>query len=608
MPNDRTSKMEENVQHEQKPKLSHLIRLFAYGFSSTKKISCIYLGAFIVLSLLRPLLAFIWGQYIKTADDLNAGDTMIPAIFLLLSYFVIFYLIELINRYVTMGNEIEQLNLVQANRQQEILNTKMYTKLASLDPEALEIPLINDRIEQVFNFIGSRYGGLNTLVMLQCYIVIGRSISVITIALTLFIFNPWLCFILLIAPIPSIWTRTIGHNMRFKFMKDNTKLLRKASYFQNLMLSTAGKELKTLALYDFFFKKWKDAADEYTIKERELIRSQASFTILFSSIINFTILMGSIFAIILMSLGMLSLGALGAVLSLISTLVNDMKELLTGVTGFMMKKNEAAQFFDLMEMPEENNDGKAYGVINTIEIKGLKYRYPLTNHYILDGVDLSIHKGEKVAFVGENGMGKTTLIKLITGTLSPSDGELFINGIPIEFINPIRHYDGISIVVQDPARYITFTIADNIFFGDTEKPRNDNRIMTAMSFAGLDDIDKDELLGKDVGGRELSGGQWQKLAIAKAFYRERDFIILDEPTGNLDPLAENEVFKKYLALAKDKTVVFVTHRISVASLADRIIVFSDGKIVQDGSHEELIKNDGKYAHLYNEQAKWYKRK
>ena len=113
------------------------------------------------------------------------------------------------------------------------------------------------------------------------------------------------------------------------------------------------------------------------------------------------------------------------------------------------------------------------------------------------------------------------------------------------------------------------------------------------------------MLGKDVGGTDLSGGQWQKLAIARAMYRDRDFIILDEPTSNLDPLAETEVFQKYISLAQDRTVLFVTHRISVASLAGRIVVFKDGRIVEDGTHQQLISQNGEYARLYREQSKWY---
>jgi len=443
--------------------------------------------------------------------------------------------------------------------------------------------------------------------MMNSYIVIAKAVSVITIAASLFIFNPWLCLIVLSAPLPTLWSLTIGQKLQFKFMKDNTQLIRRAGYFQDIMLSSAGKELKTLGLYDYFHRKWKDLADEYTIKEKKLIRTQAVLQIVNYFLLSLANVGGSVFAIVLMAMGRLTLGALGAVLSLVSVLVNDTKELLAGFITVYMKKNEAAQFFDLMELPEQKNEGKNPGVFEGIEAKNIKYRYPLTDKYVLNGIDLCIRKGEKVAFVGENGMGKTTFVKLITGTLAPSDGELLINGVAIEQVNPLAWYDRMSAVVQDPARYVTFTISDNIFLGDTAKERSEENIDTAMMFSGMGDIEKDTLLGKDIGGTELSGGQWQKIAIARAAYRDRDFIILDEPTNNPDPLAETEVFQKYIALAEDKTVIFVTHRISVASLADRIIVFADGKIVQDGTHGELINVEGEYARLYNEQAKWYDR-
>jgi len=412
---------------------------------------------------------------------------------------------------------------------------------------------------------------------------------------------------MLAAPLPTLWSLTMAQKLRFIFVKDNIMFMRKANYFQQLMLSPAGKELKILGLYDFFYKKWKDLADEYTRKEKKLIRTQAVLQIINYFLLSLANVGGSVFAIILMATGKLTLGALGAVISLVATLVNDTRDLLSGLVTFVMKKNEAAHFFDLMELPEQKDEGLEPSEFEGIEAKNIKYRYPLTERYVLDGINLCIHNGEKVAFVGENGMGKTTFVKLITGTLSPSDGELFINSVAVEQINPISWYGSMSTVVQDSAKYVTFTVADNVFLGDTEKPRNNIDINIAMMFSGLNDIDKDALLGKDIGGTELSGGEWQKLAIARAAYRNRDFIILDEPTSNLDPLAETEVFQKYIALAEDKTVIFVTHRISVASLADRIIVFNEGKIVQDGTHNELINCEGEYSRLYKEQAKWYNR-
>ncbi len=607
MLSDRTSRIEQEVKKERKPGFRYLLRLFAYAFSSAKLISCIYLGVFILLSLLRPLLAFIWGDYIKTAGAYTFQGQIIPAILLLLGYFVINFFADMINRYVMPREEIERLDVVQANHQQELLHSKMFKKLSSLSPEHMEIPKINDTIAQVFSFVGKRWEGMNQQVMMQSYIVIARTISVLSIAASLYIFNPWLCFIVLAAPLPTIWSLTMGQKLRFKFIKDNTKLTRKAEYFQKLMLSSAGKEIKALGLHDFIYQKWKDIADEYTRKERKLIRTQTLLQITNYFLLSLANVGGNVFAIVWMATGKLTLGALGAVMSLISTLVNDTKELLSGIATFYTKKNEAAQFFDLMELPEQKNAGEDMEEFRVLNARGLTYRYPLTEKYVLNGVDLRIKKGEKVAFVGENGMGKTTLVKLITGMLTPSGGELTINGKSFEQINPIERYDELSAVLQDPARYNTFTIGDNVYLGDTGKERDENTIDDALRFAGFTGGDKSDLLGKDTGGTDLSGGQWQKLAIARAAYRNRDFIILDEPTSNLDPLAEADVFAKYIDLSKDKTVIYVTHRISVAALADRIVVFSNGQIVQDGTHEELIKQEGEYARLYKEQAKWYNR-
>lgn len=129
----------------------------------------------------------------------------------------------------------------------------------------------------------------------------------------------------------------------------------------------------------------------------------------------------------------------------------------------------------------------------------------------------------------------------------------------------------------------------------------------ALEFSGFDGADKDALLGKDIGGTDLSGGQWQKISIARAYYRNRDFIVLDEPTSNVDPLAETDIFRKYMDMTEGKTVIMVTHRISVASLVNRIFVFKNGEIVEDGTHEKLLLNNGEYARLYSTQAQWYNR-
>lgn len=603
---DHTKEIEAIVKSEGKASFKHLLKLWIFVFSATKVISSIYLGLFIVLSFLRPVVALIWKEYIATAQILRS-DTIGVAILLLVSYWGINFISNLIESYMAVNGDgdLEQLDAVQINRQQELMHTKLLKKINSILYEYFEIPKMNDKIEQVFEFMGNPATGVNREVMLKGYILIAKLVSLLSITISLWFFNPWLCFILLIVPIPVLWTTSIYEKLRFKFKINNSEARRKIEYYQKLMLSPANKEMKVLGLYDFFYEKWKCAADEYTAQQKSFINKQTFLELINTLILNVANITGIIFTIILMLKGKISLGETAAVILLIETLVNDTILFLTSLTAFIGKKQEACQFDELMSIPVEKKNEVKIDSFRNLKVENLKYRYPFTERYVLDGLNLEIQKGEKVAFVGENGGGKTTFIKLIEGLLCPSSGSITINGISQEKISCVNRYEKQSTVSQEPVRYTSFTVRENVFLGDTLKPMNEEKIDDALKFAGLSEIEKNMLLGKDMGGTDLSGGQWQKLAIARASYRGKDFIILDEPTSNLDPIAETEVFQKYISLSKDKTVIFVTHRISVAALANRIIVFKNGKIIEDGTHEELILKDSEYKRLYSQQSKWY---
>lgn len=604
--NDKTQRLEKTIGDTGKPSLLPLLRLWRFVFSSTKVISSIYLSLFLLLSLLRPLLAFIWKGYVAALDQFSAGVPW-AAIALLVGYWAINFLSGLIESYMAVNGDgdMEQLDAVQQNRQQEKMHARLYQKLSAIPYEYFEISKINDRIAQVFRFVGDPMSGVNREVMLKGYVVLAKLVSLLSIALSLWLFEPWLCLVLLIAPMPVLWTSTISEKLRFRFQLDNSENRRRIEYFQQLMLSPAAKELKTMGLHDFFYEKWKAAADSYALREKQLIRRQTLLDTVNGVVLNLVNLCGLVFVLLMMANGRISLGETSAVILLVQTLVNDTTQLLTSAVAFLGKSQEAQQFAKLMTIPEQVDAGSRPEGFEAFCARSLKYRYPLTERYVLQGVDLSIKKGEKVAFVGENGSGKTTMVKLIVGLLQPSDGEFLVNGLPQEELAFSARFAMQSTVSQSPAHYTTFTVRENVFLGDTLRPENPQKIDQALSFAGLEALSKDEVLGKDVGGTDLSGGQWQKLAIARAMYRDRDFIILDEPTSNLDPLAETEVFQKYIGMAQDKTVLFVTHRISVASLASRIVVFKDGYIVEDGTHQQLMAQNGEYARLFREQSKWY---
>ena len=615
---DSTAVFEKDILKENPPKLSYLTRLFKYVFSSAKLMCGIFLTLAVILSVLQPITAFIWGRYI---DNTNAYSKitdpqtvqLISLIGLAVLYWFIGFASNMINRYLYGGEDIERLSKVQDHRLQEKFQAKLFKKISKLYPDYMEVPKINDIINRSFDSMGGEWSSLQRGVIIEGYVIIAKVISVIMVAASLYIFNPWLCFIVLVAPIPTLYTTYVGNKLNFKFSRDNGKILREAGYYQGVLLGGSAKEVKALNLFDFFFTKWKVLADDYVVKEKKNQFNVFILGTVSGFISNTASIAANVFAIVLMTQGKLSIGALGAVLALIGTLMDSTSQLFGSIANFISKKNESAQFFELIDLNEQvSKSTDTYSAKTTLDIKNLEaknvaYRYPLTDEYRLININFTINKGEKVAFVGENGAGKTTFIKLLTGMLEPSHGEIYINGESVKNIDFADKYNSLSCVFQEPVRFNTFTIADNVFLGDVKKERNENRIDTALEFSGFEGANKDAVLGKNIGGTELSGGQWQKIAISRAYYRDRDSIVLDEPTSNLDPLAEAEVFKKYIAMTEGKTVIMVTHRISVASLADRVVVFKDGEIVEDGSHGDLLANNGEYARLYSTQAQWYDR-
>lgn len=651
---DNTAAMEEDILRENLPKLSYLTKLFRYVFSSARLMCGIFLGLAVLLSILQPVTAFLWGKYVDSASAYQPvyGERiqLLSLIGLAVLYWLLRFLGDLTGRYLYGGEDIERLSKVQDHRLQEKFQSRLFEKIARLCPEYMEVPRINDMIERCFSSMGSEWSSLQRSVMIEGYVIIAKAVSVITVAASLYLFHPLLCFVVLIAPIPTLYTTYIGNRLQFKFSRDNQEILREAGYYQGLLLGASAKEVKAFNLFDFFFGKWKALADDYVIREKKNQRNVFLLGTASGLVSNLANVGANILAILLLTQGKLSVGALGAVFALIGTLMGSTTQLFGSIANFLSKKNEAAQFFELIDLREQmqgdykyasgedvpdvpaecgsEHGGEASAKLcgqpdvagskaaqpNAVqsdaaflEASSVSYRYPLTDQYRIKDVSFRIEKGEKVAFVGENGAGKTTFVKLLTGMLEPSMGQIFLDGRNAGRKDSTYRYDSQACVFQEPARFHSFTIADNVFLGDVGKEREEEQIDTALAFAGLEGVDKTAMLGKDIGGTDLSGGQWQKLAIARACYRDRNLIVLDEPTSNLDPIAEAEVFRKYLVMTQGKTVIMVTHRISIAALADRIVVFKDGKIAEDGTHEDLLSRNGEYARLYSAQAEWYDR-
>lgn len=247
-----------------------------------------------------------------------------------------------------------------------------------------------------------------------------------------------------------------------------------------------------------------------------------------------------------------------------------------------------------------------------ISIEGVHFTYPGGAREVLRGVDMEIGPGEVIALVGENGSGKTTLVKLLCRLYDPAQGCVRIDGDDLRQFDPLALRREISVIFQDYAHY-NLSVRDNIWFGNVARPADDELVQAAAIQAEADtmiqSLEKgyDTTLGKNFAhGTELSVGQWQKIALARAFFRQSQMIILDEPTSALDPNAEYEVFLKFRELLGGRTALLISHRLSTVRMADRIYVLEGGQIVETGTHDELVYRHGKYAHLFEKQASSYR--
>ena len=245
-----------------------------------------------------------------------------------------------------------------------------------------------------------------------------------------------------------------------------------------------------------------------------------------------------------------------------------------------------------------------------IVVKNVTYTYPGSEAPALRNLNLEINAGEKVAIVGENGSGKTTFVRLLLGLYRPDSGAILADGIDYRDIEPHLLYHSFSAVMQSYVRY-HLSLAENIALSQVQTEEQELAVHRAAVQVGADITDSlsqgyDTLIGPEMGGVDLSGGQWQRVALARAFFRNSEVIVLDEPTAALDPMAELAIFERFRELAAGRTALMIAHRLGMARLADRILVFRGGTVIEEGTHDQLLREGGEYAEMFESQARWYR--
>lgn len=315
--------------------------------------------------------------------------------------------------------------------------------------------------------------------------------------------------------------------------------------------------------------------------------------------------------------GDISPGAFAAVFSSLSFMLGIMEEIMYlrigQISNGLGTIKNLIRFLDIPERAGSEDDIEG---IPDIILDNISFSYPGTSNTTLSNINLRIKSGETIAIVGENGSGKTTLVKLMMGLYVPTDGKVFIGGKDVSKLSHNSIYKNISAVFQKYQRY-KMTLGENIEISSLNKnidldSTNRNKFLDEAVLKADLKLSKettengyDTMLAREFDGIDLSGGQWQKIAIARGFYKNHNMIVLDEPTAAIDPAMETNLYNKFAELAKGKTAIIVTHRLGSAKIGDRIVVMDNGTIAEIGGHEELLKANGKYAAMYNAQSKWY---
>ncbi len=484
---------------------------------------------------------------------------------------------------------------------------------AGLDLLAYEDPVFYDRLER------ARVQATDRLGMIQA---IGRlvqqAITTLTLSISIMVFSPWLMLLLIAGVVPAFLGEShfafLGYAKNFR----QTPVRRQLDYLRILGGSKeAAKELKLFGLKNFLLARFTGLSDEIYEENVALSRRKLIAGSVLSVIGTMGYYSAYVFVIWRTVSGALSIGTLtflaGAILQASSN-IQQIFSTLAGIADQALFLTDLLAFFAMQPTirSKPNALPAPRPIVRGFEFRNVSFSYPGNSRLILNRLNFQLRPGERVALIGENGQGKTTIVKLITRLYDPSEGQILLDGIDLREYQLEDLHREMGVIFQDFMRY-EMTARENIAVGRVEEIGNLELLETAARKSMADDIvgrlpqRYEQMLGRRFDqGVDLSGGEWQKVALARAYLRDAQLLILDEPTAALDARSEFEVFRRFSELTAGKTALFISHRFSTVRMADRIVVLDNGSIVEEGSHDQLASLGGRYAEMFEMQASSYR--
>jgi ATP-binding cassette subfamily B protein len=547
----------------------------------------------------------IIGWVTEYASQENPDKSLIT--YSLIAFGIFYLLTGIINTLTNYGENLGVIKL--SNIIPEIM---LHQKLNTLSIETLENPEMQNKI--------NRYNSNRSIIAQasrNILSLLGLTIALLIAAIPLFTIIPIATLLLIISSIPNILSNKKISTKMWKMDKEVTEDERRSGNLVNMIIDPETlKEIKLLNAYSYLRQYFDGFWEKYFSKIRSMYKQWSLFD-LFNTILKGTAMLFALFQIInAVSEGIISVEQIlfyVSALILISSNIDNFAWYFSNVLSVNLRISEMREVLEYKENKQKKSTGlEKLKYPPHISIKDISFKYPGSDKNIINNLSLEIAPGEKIAIVGENGAGKTTLVKLISNIYSVNSGKILVNGLNLNEIDPSSWYQNLGVLYQDFNMYKDLSVEENIALGRIENGIDKEKIIDAAkkadAFEFIEDFKFkfDQVLSeKYENGTRPSTGQWQKIAIARFFYRDSPVLILDEPTASIDAVAEANIFDRIYSFIENKTVIIISHRFSTVRNADRIIVFDKGQVVEQGSHKELVKLNGKYANAFKLQAKGY---
>jgi ATP-binding cassette, subfamily B, bacterial len=578
------------------------------------KRSTIIMAALTLVGGVLPLSQAYVGKLIvdTVVNSLKAGTPAQDGLALALPFLALEFALILIGAIMAQARRLVE-HVLNARLGHHI-NTSVIRKALTLDLQYFEDASFYDKLQNArreadWRALGIINGG---------FLVVQNIITLGSFLVALLTFSPLIALILFGATIPSFVAQNKFSGLQFRLLTWRAPEFRQMQYFEHVLtVDNTVKEVKLFGLGEPLLQRYTDMFWKFFHEDEALARRRSFISLMWGVVASLSYYGAYAWIIYRAIGGQITLGDMTLYLSLFRLSQGTFQGLFDNINRlyenglFMDNLFTFLQLVPGMPAPERPAPMPERFQVG-LEFRNVWFRYPGREDWALRDVNLRIAPGEKIALVGPNGAGKTTLIKLLTRLYDPTEGQILLDGVDLREYDPDQLRQKIGVIFQDFVKY-QLTAKENIGFGQIEHLDDDTRLTNSAARGGADEVvaelpqGMDTMLGRWFEkGHELSGGQWQKIALSRAFMRDGEVLVLDEPTAALDAEREYEIFQRFHDLTAGKIAVLISHRFSTVRMADRIAVVEDGKIAELGSHVELLERGGTYARLFEMQAEGYR--